>query len=204
MPRSCSRTAALVVATIAVLSACGDRSGKVLDDPVFPPPATTILATTVPPASVAPEPTAAAALTLIAPWVDGTSLPERHTCADVGVSPALTWSNVPPGTVELAISVVDDDAGQFVHWLVYAISPVETGLIEGQVPDAAFEWPNSADRTAWFAPCPPAGEQHRYRFTVHALNQQLEAADDASATEVLSILNATTIAQSSVTGIVTG
>lgn len=158
--------------------------------------------TTLPPGTLPPEPTAAAALTLVAPWVDGTPLPQRYTCADVGVSPALTWSNVPPGTVELALSVVDLDAEEFVHWLVYAISPIEPGFAEGQPPDASFEWPNSAGQAAWFSPCPPTGEEHRYSFTIYALNQQLEAADDASANEVLSILEATTIAQSSVTGTV--
>lgn len=77
-------------------------------------------------------------------------------------------------------------------------------LNEGQLPEAAFEWPNSSGQAAWFAPCPPDGETHRYQFTVYALNQQLEAADDAPVTEVLSILDATTIARSSVSGLATG
>ena len=37
-------------------------------------------------------------------------------------------------------------------------------------------------------------------FTLYALNQQLEAADDAPATEVVSMLNLTAIDQSSVSG----
>ena len=203
-PSRLQRTTIFFAATLAVLAACGDRSGKVLDDPVFPPPATTIAVTTLPAETLPPAPTSPAALSLVTPWIDGTPLPERHTCADAGVSPALTWSNVPPGTVELALSVVDLDADQFVHWLVYAISPIEPGFAEGQPPDASFEWPNSTGQTAWSAPCPPTGEEHQYRFTVYALNQQLEAADDAPASEVLSILDATTIARSSVTGTVIG
>lgn len=204
MPRShrLSPAAALIpvlILTAPVLAACGDRSGKVLDDPVFPPPATTVVATTLP-----VEVTIAAPLTLITPWVDGTPIPDRHTCLGVGTSPALTWSNVPIGTVELAISVVDLDADQFVHWLVYAVPPVTTGLVENQLPVGTFEWPNSSGGAAWFPPCPPAGATHRYEFSVYALNQQLEVADDASAAEVLSILNATTIARSSVTGLVSG
>jgi phosphatidylethanolamine-binding protein (PEBP) family uncharacterized protein len=35
---------------------------------------------------------------------------------------------------------------------------------------------------------------------VHALNQQLEVADDASAAEVVELLNQTALAQSSVSG----
>lgn len=198
-----ARTAALAATLSTVLGACGDRSGKVLDDPVFPPPATTIAPLpTVPNQSA--DTIGVLPLTLVTPWVDGATIPDRNTCADGGVSPAMTWSNVPPGTVELAVSVVDLDAASYVHWLVYGISPVTPGLAEGQLPEAAFEWPNSAGQTAWFAPCPPDGETHRYQFTVYALNQQLEAADDAPAIEVLSILDATSIARSSVSGLTTG
>ena len=199
-----ARPAALAAALTIVFAACGDRSGKVLEDPVFPPPATTIApaATSVPGQS--PDTAAVLPFTLVTPWVDGAAIPDLNTCVGGGVSPAMTWSNVPPDAVELAVSVVDIDADSFVHWLVYGISPAAPGINEGQLPDAAFEWPNSAGDAAWFAPCPPDGETHRYEFTVYALNQQLEAADDAPATEVLSILDAITIARSSVSGLATG
>ena len=200
-----ARTTVLAAALTGLLGACGDRSGKELEDPVFPPPVTTVAppATSVP-AEQALDTAPVLPFSLVTPWVDGTTIPELYTCAGGGVSPAMTWSNVPAGTVELAVSVVDTDAESFVHWLVYGIPATAPGVGEGQLPDAAFEWPNSSGDAAWFAPCPPEGETHRYRFTVHALNQQLEAADDAPATEVLSILDATTIARSSVSGIVTG
>ncbi len=189
---------AFLVGLGLLATACGDRSGKTLDDPVFPLPATTV-ASTLPPPTTPP-----AALSLVAPWVDGAEIPARHTCAGDGVSPALTWSNVPLGAVELAITVVDLDDDQFVHWIVYALGAGETGLVEGQLPDGVFEWPNSSGVPAWQELCPPAGETHRYQFTIHALNQQLEVADDASATEVLSIVNATSIDLSSVSGLSTG
>ena len=47
----------------------------------------------------------------------------RHTCDDADVSPALTWSNVPSDTVELAITVTDLDADNFSHWVVTGIDP---------------------------------------------------------------------------------
>ena len=188
-----------------VCGACGDRSGKVLDDPVFPPPATTNApAVTSVPAGESLDTATVLPFTLVTPWVDGATIPDLNTCSGGGVSPAMTWSNVPPGTVELAVSVIDSDADSYVHWLVYGIAPTAPGLNEGQLPDAVFEWPNSSGESAWSPPCPPDGETHRYEFTVYALNQQLEAADDAPATEVLSILDATTIARSSVSGLATG
>lgn len=198
-----ARTAALAAALTFVLGACGERSGKVLQEPVFPPPATAA-EPSVPSVPGSPSSAAPLPFTLVTPWVDGAAIPDRNTCADGGVSPAMTWSNVPAGTVELALSVVDIDDPSVVDWLVYGIPPVAPGLNEGQLPDGAFEWSNSSGRAGWTAPCPSDGETRRYRFTVYALNQQLEAADDAPATEVLSILDATTIARSSVSGVATG
>lgn len=192
----------LLIALVAlVAAACGDRSGRTLDDPVFAPPEPAIVASTLP-----PEPGTATLelpLTLIASWVDGATVPGRQTCLGEGLSPALTWSNVPLGTTELALAVVDIDAQDAVYWLAYALPASETGLIEGQLPAGTLEWTNDFGATAYEPLCPPAAETHRFRFTLYALNQQLEVAEDASATEVISQLAATTIASASVSGLVT-
>ncbi len=192
--------AVAIVALLLVGAGCSD-DGRTLDPPTAPLPATTIpVANTIP-----PEQTAAAApapLALIAPWPDGAVVPARYTCDGDGVSPALTWTGVPEGTAELAITVTDLDAGQYVHWFVDAIDASRTGLSEGLVPDEAIERSNSAGVPGWESLCPPAGAQHRYQFTVHALNQQLELADEASAAEAISVLNLIAIDQGSVTGTV--
>lgn len=191
----------LLVLLAMMTSSCGDRSGRTLDDPVFDPPELPVVVSTLP-----PEPTTATLplpLTLTASWVDGATVPGRQTCLGEGLSPALTWANVPLGTSELAISVVDIDAGNVVHWLAYAISTFETGVIEGQLPQNAFEWANDFGNRGFDALCPPSGETHRYLFTLYALNQQLEVAEDASAAEALSELEITSIARASVSGLVT-
>lgn len=177
-----------------LLGACRS-DGRTLDPPTAPLPGTTVPASTVP-----PEQPLFAPMTLVAPWPDGAIMPPRNTCDGEGLSPALTWSGVPDGTLELAITVTDLDDGQAVLWIVDALSPSRAGLTEGMVPEEGIERPNSAGVPAWQAPCPPAGENHRYQFTLHALNQQLEAADDASAAEVISLLNAIAIDQASITG----
>ena len=46
-------------------------------------------------------------------------------CKGDNVSPALQWSNVPPGTKSLALQVYDPDAptgSGFWHWAVYNLS----------------------------------------------------------------------------------
>ena len=198
-PRPIPALAAGVVLVLAA-AAC-QHDGRELRDPTSPLPATTTLA----PATIAPgvtAPTAApAVLTLLAPWQNGATVPARYTCDDADLSPALTWTNLPAGTVEVAITMVDLDAG-FTHWAIGGIDLDRTGLVEGEVPEGAIVYANDFGDVGWAGPCPPPGDAaHTYAFTVHALNQQLEVADDASAAEVVDALNQTAIAQGSVSGV---
>ncbi|NNE11028.1 MAG: YbhB/YbcL family Raf kinase inhibitor-like protein [Ilumatobacter sp.] len=206
---ACLRSSRVAVSSVVVISvmvstSCGDRTGKTLDPPVFPPPATTTTTSPGPPVTAATLPPEPAPLVLVAPWVDDTVIPERHTCRGEGVPPALSWANAPVGTIELAITVTDLDADDQVLWIVYGIPPVDGGSRDGMPPDGAFEWVNSSGTNGWEPPCPPPGEIHRYRFTVHALNQQLEAADDAPARDVISLIDVLTIDRASTTGSVSG
>jgi Raf kinase inhibitor-like YbhB/YbcL family protein len=188
-----------VVAAAIAVSACSN-DGRELRDPVFPLPPTTT--TSLPPGDTfAPVPEQPAILSMVAPWPDGATVPARHTCDDADVSPALTWTDLPPETVEVALTVTDLDADGFAHWVVTGIDPIVTGLTEGAAPTGAIEWANDFGAPGWGGPCPPAGEPaHFYLFTVHALNQPLVVADDASAAEVVEALNAQAIAQASVSG----
>lgn len=183
---------------VAAAAGCDTDDGRTLDPPVFPPPATTVPAATLPgsePTETLPEP-----LRLVAPWRDGAAVPVRHTCDGEDLSPALTWANVPAEAVELAVTVTDLDAPDFVHWIVVGIPVGTSGLSEGTIPEGATAWPNGSGDVDYAGPCPPLGEEHRYLFTVHALNQGLQAADEMSATEVIEILNLTSVDQSSVSG----
>jgi Raf kinase inhibitor-like YbhB/YbcL family protein len=190
----------LAVAATA-LSACATDDGRTLKPPVFPPPQTVAPEPTLPPEPAVTELAVTEPLALIAAWPDGAEIPLRHTCSGDDLSPALTWTNVPPDAVELAITVVDLDAGGFVHWILLGIDPQRTSLIENEQPRPGIEWSNSAGTMGWTGPCPPPDGQHIYQFTVHALNQRLEPADDAPATEVISMLNLIAIDQGALTGV---
>lgn len=178
----------------SVLAGCSS-DGRELADPVFPLPVT------APPETAAP--TLPPVFDLLGPWPDGGEIPIDYTCDGVGVSPALNWLGVPEGTVELAVTVVDLDDGLAANWIVYGIDPRSTGLPEGATTAGALVWPNSAGDASWAPLCPPPGSSHRFQFSVHALNQQLEAADDADAAEVIDTINTIAISQSSVSGTVT-
>lgn len=150
-----------------------------------------------------PEPVASD-FRLIAPWLDGGSIDARHTCDGEGVSPALSWADVPAGTVELAVSVIDDSvasATPTVHWVIAGINPNDISLIEANVPLGAVQATTSFDEFGFSAPCPVAGSGiHLYQFTVYALNQQVELADSTSADDLLSFVQAVSIASASVVG----
>jgi hypothetical protein len=105
----------------------------------------------------------------------GQPIPRKFTCEGEDVSPPLTWSGVPEGTVSLALVVDDPDTprGTFVHWLAWGIDPAAGGLGEGEVPP--FEGRNDFDAEGWRGPCPPPGHgPHRYFFRLHALERELE------------------------------
>src|SRR5579883_383333 len=64
----------------------------------------------------------------------GGTIPKRFTCSAEDVSPALTWTGVPPTTQSLALIVDDPDApaGTWTHWLVYNLPASVHELAENQ------------------------------------------------------------------------
>ncbi len=142
---------------------------------------------------------------LAAPWLDGGEIDPRFTCDGSGVAPAISWGAVPAGTVEIAITLVDDSAvsdGQpFVHWVIGGLDPAEIALAEGDAPPGALQGLNFFGDVSYGGPCPPPGEEpHLYRLTAYALNQQLELADGDPATEFLDTIAQLMISSTDVTG----
>jgi Raf kinase inhibitor-like YbhB/YbcL family protein len=198
------RAIVAVAALAALVAACND-DGREMRAPVQPPPpSTTAAPATMPPGEdaliTAPSTTTLPpSFQLVTAWPNGAPIPARHTCDGPDAAPAMSWTAVPPDAVELALTMVDLDAG-FVHWVMFGLSPTRTALAEDEVPADAIEWVNDFGALGYGGPCPPGAEAHTYLFTVHALNQQVEVADDATATEVVDLLNQTSIVQSSVSG----
>lgn len=119
----------------------------------------------------------------IALWSDafenGASIPRRHAGVGVGenISPALSWSNIPRDTVELALVIEDVDAPlprPFVHTVVTAIPPevarIEEGLLaEGLGHPGVFGKGTSGGR-GYRGPNPVPGHGlHAYVFQLFAL-----------------------------------
>jgi Raf kinase inhibitor-like YbhB/YbcL family protein len=141
---------------------------------------------------------------LFTPWVDGDPLDERYSCDGDDVSPPLSWASPPDGTVELAFAMIDEsalvDGNPFTHWVLAGGAPAEISLLEGDVPAGAIQGTNSLGTVGWSGPCPPEGDPaHIYRFTMYALNQQVELADGTAANELLDGIEAVAITSTDVT-----
>ena len=111
---------------------------------------------------------------------DGQPIPARHTSDGDDASPALRWSDPPPGTKSFALVVHDPDAPDprapkrdWVHWVLYDLPADARSLPEGATPArGAHEGRNDWSETGWRGPSPPSG-RHRYFFELHALDDTL-------------------------------
>ena len=159
---------AVLLVTLVGVAAC-THDGRTLAVPTRPAPSTTV--TTV--GSVgAPQIGSAAAGPLVltsSKFLDGSEIPVELTCDGAGSSPPLAWTGVATQTALLAVSVIDVDAGAFVHWVMTGLPPGLRSIGEGHAPEGAIEGPNGAGGTGWTGPCPPAGQLHHYVFTLYAL-----------------------------------
>jgi Raf kinase inhibitor-like YbhB/YbcL family protein len=119
----------------------------------------------------------------------GGAIPEQYTCDGANLSPPLAWTGVPAGTVSLALRVQDIDTAQkFVHWIVYDFPPSITSMATGQVPPGAKQATNSFGKIGYGGPCPPAGQPHRYVFTLLAMSTSLNVSEKVSPTELWATL----------------
>jgi Raf kinase inhibitor-like YbhB/YbcL family protein len=114
---------------------------------------------------------------------NGQPIPARHTSDGEDVSPALEWSDPPPGTKSVALVVHDPDAPDpkapkrdVVHWVLYNLPAGVRSLPEGTtratLPPGSREGLNESRETSWRGPSPPIG-RHRYFFELYALDTEL-------------------------------
>lgn len=168
-----------------------------------------LIACAVPGRRAGPElPEAPATMSLTSPaFAEGAEIPKRFTCDGDNRSPPLAWSDPPEGTRALALVMDDPDApgGTFTHWLVYDLSADARSLPEGvpagrELPGGGMQGENDFGRTGYGGPCPPRGEQHRYRFAIYALDAPLDLPPGAGRAAVLEAIASHALARGMLTG----
>ncbi|MEM8745514.1 MAG: YbhB/YbcL family Raf kinase inhibitor-like protein [Actinomycetota bacterium] len=219
-------SAAVAVAGVAgavLLAACDTGDGTTLRDPVAP---TTLPPETLPPVDtpLPPPPDAAlgdaaagslpleldppvADFVLFQAWQDGAAIDPRYGCDGLDVSPPVSWSELPDGTVDLAISfenLTDQSNGRpTIHWVMAGIDPATVaGVGEGDVPLGAVTGINFFGEVGWTGPCPDPGTSETYALTGWALAQQVELPDATPAAELLDLVADVALDSASVTGTV--
>ena len=143
-------------------------------------------------------------MTMTVPFTTDGPIPAKYTCAAANVSPPITWENLPEGTVEVAIQVIDLEAENFTHWAIAGLSPESGGIAEGEVPEGAIQATNSKGTIGYFGPCPPEGATHNYLFEVDALDRAITLPDGVDADTLLEAIGEATIQSASDSGKVAG
>lgn len=134
-------------------------------------------------------------------------IPAKYTCEGQDVSPPLAWSEPPARTKSLVLIVDDPDAplGIFTHWVLFNLPPDIRELSEGvptqaKLPNGALHGRNDFMTVGYRGPCPPPGTPHRYRFTLYALNKDLDLSAGVTRQQVLGAMQEHILVQGQLIG----
>lgn len=133
----------------------------------------------------------------------GGAIPTEYTLEGSDVSPELTWTAVPAGTVQLALLCIDPDAPftyGFTHWVAYGIPAETTGIPKGG--GAAFtQGVNDFGNSGYGGPAPPPGHgTHHYFFHLYALDAPLQADPGITGPELPGLIDEHIIEQARLVG----
>jgi Raf kinase inhibitor-like YbhB/YbcL family protein len=122
-------------------------------------------------------------------FAEGERIPDRYARTGDNVAPPLDWTDVPAGAAELVLLCEDIDTGHgnagadagadageppFVHWVLTGLEADLDGIGEGEQLEDARPGVNGFGEARYDGPEPPAGEQHRYVFTLVAVSSPIE------------------------------
>jgi Raf kinase inhibitor-like YbhB/YbcL family protein len=140
-------------------------------------------------------------------FADGAEIPAKYTGGQ-GVSPQLSWTGAPTGTMSYALIMQDVDVAipagslnnDITHWVVWNIPATTTSIPEGgPVPSGANQY--SLRGPQYMGPAPPAGHPyHHYIFEVYALNATLDVPAGATRADVEKALEGKIIARGAYVG----
>ncbi len=136
-------------------------------------------------------------------WEDGGEIPVKYASAGQSISPALSWTNVPMGTVEFVLIMNDPEpvlrgsaTTDITHWIVAKIPATTTSLPEGAGSPQGQLPAGARQITPYRGPgAPAAGPPHHYTLTLYALNAPIELPDQAGRPEVMAAMEGKVLAR---------
>ncbi|MCD4550377.1 YbhB/YbcL family Raf kinase inhibitor-like protein [Schaalia sp. lx-260] len=142
--------------------------------------------------------------------IEGEFLPTEHTADGGNISPQLRWENPPVGTESFLLTCFDPDAptpSGWWHWCVVDIDASVYELVSGagasdlELEGAAFHLRADHGEASYFGAAPPKGDrEHRYVFTLYALDvPTLHVDDEASIAMAIFLANEHVLGRASIT-----
>ena len=150
-------------------------------------------------------------------------IPRKYSCTEEDISPPISWSEPPEGTVSLAL-VVDSNqhpGALWAHWVLWGI-PLDSRELPESVPNApdapsigpnARQGTNNEDEVGWSGPCPPpidlASDARgtakdrvvsEYFFKLYALDTDIDLGPDATKEDLLRAIDGHILAGGEVMG----
>ena len=103
---------------------------------------------------------------------NGGILPTEYTCDGAGISPQLSWSNVPTGTKEFAVvmSTIPIDGSTKWGWILYGIPSTTTSLIKNNSTVGISGVGSHGSTLGYQSPCSQGPGDKIYTFSVYALS----------------------------------
>jgi Raf kinase inhibitor-like YbhB/YbcL family protein len=192
----------LAIIVFVFLAGCGSEETTLPPTPTLIPviqstevPAATSNPTSAPPTVVQGEAEEVVFMLTSTAFEHEAPIPTIYSCDGENISPPLTWSNPPDGSVSFALINDDPDApaGIWVHWVLFNIPVEVTGLAEAipaqvELEDGSLHGENSWGRADYGGPCPPGGT-HRYFFKLYALDTALDLDDAPTKEELLEAMD---------------
>lgn len=136
----------------------------------------------------------------------GEMMPVECTCDGSDRSPALAWTEPPPGTKSFALIADDPDApaGTWVHWVVYNLPATVRQMKENfptdkKLSDGTLQGRNDFAKMGYGGPCPPGGT-HRYYFKLYALDTRLSLAPGATPSQLETAMKGHILAEAQLMG----
>jgi phosphatidylethanolamine-binding protein (PEBP) family uncharacterized protein len=144
-------------------------------------------------AAAKPNPNPAPAFTLTSPVVkDGAALPTEFTGDGASASPPLAWTNVPKGTVSLALVMhhLDPEGKTKIYWLVTDIDPKTTSVAKNAADFGKLGLSTVHNRVEYAPPHSKGPGLKKYVLTLFALSAKPSLPDAAQPVSIEALLPA--------------
>ncbi|NYI41623.1 YbhB/YbcL family Raf kinase inhibitor-like protein [Demequina lutea] len=147
-------------------------------------------------------------------FANGTELPAWATanalggqCTGDNTNPELTWESPSAATEGFALTLIDPDAHNFVHWMLADIPASTTAIARGGSDAVSGVGGKSSLSSTYdgtyFGPCPP-GPDHHYVFTLYALDAPLNLEQGFSLADLKDAMRGHVLAEGALTGLRSG